>query len=76
MVRVYYSASLAAQLVKNLPSMRETWVRSLDGEVPPEKGLSQERDTDETSQGECTGQSPRGVQRDAPCSLCGAVGDV
>ena len=29
-------ASLAAQLVKNLPAMRETWVRSLGWEDPLE----------------------------------------
>ena len=27
-----------AQLVKNLPAMRESWVRSLDWEDPLEKG--------------------------------------
>ena len=31
-------ASLVAQLVKNLPAMRETWVWSLDWEDPLEKG--------------------------------------
>ena len=31
-------ASLVAQLVKNPPAMRETWVRSLGWEDPPEKG--------------------------------------
>ena len=31
-------ASLVAQLVKNLPAMWETWVRSLGGEDPLEKG--------------------------------------
>ena len=31
-------ASLVAQLVKNPPAMRETWVRSLDWEEPLEKG--------------------------------------
>ena len=31
-------ASLAAQLVKNLPAMRETWVRSLGWGDPLEKG--------------------------------------
>ena len=31
-------ASLIAQLVKNLPAMQETWVRSLDWEDPLEKG--------------------------------------
>ena len=31
-------ASLVAQLVKNPPTMRETWVRSLGWEDPLEKG--------------------------------------
>ena len=31
-------ASLVAQLVKNLPTMRETWVHSLRWEDPLEKG--------------------------------------
>ena len=31
-------ASLVAQLVKNLPAMQETWVWSLGGEDPLEKG--------------------------------------
>ena len=31
-------ASLMAQLVKNLPAMRETWVQSLSWEDPLEKG--------------------------------------
>ena len=31
-------ASLVAQLVKNPPAMWETWVRSLIGEDPLEKG--------------------------------------
>ena len=36
---LWYSwASLVAQLVKNLPAMRETWVRSLGWEDPLEKG--------------------------------------
>ena len=34
----YSWASLVAQLVKNLPAMWETWVRSLDWEDPLEKG--------------------------------------
>ena len=34
----YSWASLVAQLVKNLPTMRETWVRSLGQEDPLEKG--------------------------------------
>ena len=27
-------------MVKNLPAMQETWVRSLDGEDPLEKGVA------------------------------------
>ena len=34
----YFGASLVAQLVKNPPGMRETWVRSLGWENPLEKG--------------------------------------
>ena len=34
----YSWAFLVAQLVQNLPAMRETWVRSLDWEDPLEKG--------------------------------------
>ena len=34
----YSWAALAAQLLKNLPAMRETWVRSLGWENPLEKG--------------------------------------
>ena len=34
----YSWTSLVAQLVKNLPAMRETWVRSLGGEDPPGEG--------------------------------------
>ena len=34
----YSRASLVAQLVKNLPPMRETWVQSLGWEDPLEKG--------------------------------------
>ena len=33
-----WGASLVAQLVKNLPAMQETWVRSLGWEDPLEKG--------------------------------------
>ena len=33
-------ASLAAQLVKNLPAMQETQVRSLGQEDPTEKGMA------------------------------------
>ena len=31
--------SLAAQMVKNLPAMRETWVQSLGWEDPLEEGM-------------------------------------
>ena len=34
----YSEASLVAQLVKNPPAMRETWVQSLGWEYPQEKG--------------------------------------
>ena len=34
----YSWASLVAQLVKNLPAVWKTWVRSLDWEDPLEKG--------------------------------------
>ena len=33
-------ASLIAQLVKNLPAMQETWVRSLGQEDPLEKEMA------------------------------------
>ena len=36
----YSCASLVAQLVKNPPTMRETWVRSLGWEDPLEKGAA------------------------------------
>ena len=36
----YSWASLVAQMVKNPPSMRETWVRSLGWEDPPEEGMA------------------------------------
>ena len=35
----YSWASLVAQLVKNLPAMQETWVRSLGQEDPREKRM-------------------------------------
>ena len=35
---MYMWASLVAQLVKNLPSMWETWVQSLGWEDPLDKG--------------------------------------
>ena len=33
-------ASLVAQMVKNLPAIRETWVRSLDWKDPLEEGMA------------------------------------
>ena len=35
----YYRAFLVAQMVKNLPSMWETWSQSLGREDPLEKGM-------------------------------------
>ena len=35
-----YWATLVAQMVKNLPAMQETWVRSLGRENPLEKGMA------------------------------------
>ena len=32
--------SLVAQMVKTLPAMQETWIRSLDWEDPLEKGMA------------------------------------
>ena len=36
----YSWASLVAQLVKKLPAMQETWIRSLSWEDPLEKGMA------------------------------------
>ena len=36
----YSSASMVAQMVKNLPAVQETWVRSLDWEDPLEEGMA------------------------------------
>ena len=36
----YFWASLMAQLVKNLPAMRETWGRSLGWDDPLEEGMA------------------------------------
>ena len=38
MVRIL--ASLVAQMVKNLPAMKETWVQALGWEDPPEKRMA------------------------------------
>ena len=39
-VPTFFSAMLMAQLVKNLPAMQETWVRSLCREDPLEKEMA------------------------------------
>ena len=36
----YYWTSLVAQMVKNLPAMRKTWVQSLEWEDPLEEGMA------------------------------------
>ena len=36
----FYGASLVAQMVKNMPALRETWVPSLGWEDPLEKGMA------------------------------------
>ena len=40
LIKDTFWASLVAQLVKNLPVMRETWVRSLGWKDPLEKGTA------------------------------------
>jgi len=39
-MRLYGRASLVAQMVKNLPEVRETWVQSLGQEDFLEKGIA------------------------------------
>ena len=39
-LKLLLGTSLVAQMVKCLPAMRETWVRSLDWEDPLEKGMA------------------------------------
>ena len=39
-IYIYIWASQVAQLVKNPPAMRETWIRSLDWEDPLEEGMA------------------------------------
>ena len=40
MLITMYQGHLVVQTVKNLPAMQETWVRSLGGEDPLEKGMA------------------------------------
>ena len=37
---VFGHASLVTQIVKNLPAMQETWLRTLGQEDPVEKGMA------------------------------------
>ena len=37
---IYHNTSLVAQMVKRLPTMRETWVQSLGQEDPLEKEMA------------------------------------
>ena len=39
-MKISLETSLVAQMVKNVPAMRETWVRSLDWEDPLEEGMA------------------------------------
>ena len=54
----YSSASLMAQMVKNLPAVQETWVRSLGWEDPLEKGMATHSSILENPHG----QEPGGLQ--------------
>jgi len=47
-------ASLVAQIVKNLPAMQETWVRSLGQEDPLDKGMA----TDPSVKSQLIGKDP------------------
>ena len=51
-------ASLVAQLVKNLPAMWETWVRSLSWEDPLEKGKSTHPSGSEVKASACNAGDP------------------
>ena len=39
-IKVFGGASLVVQMVKNLPAVQETWVRSLGQEDPLEKEMA------------------------------------
>ena len=39
-IKVVFGASLMAQMVKNLPAMQESWVRSLGWEDPLEEDIT------------------------------------
>ena len=65
-----YGDSLVAQLVKNLPAMQETWVRSLGWEDPLEKEMATHVSilaweipwTEEPSGPQCTGSQKSWTQ--------------
>ena len=40
LVFIFFGAYLVTQMVKSLPAVQETWVRSLDWEDPSEKGIA------------------------------------
>ena len=40
MITILNTTSLVAQMVKNLPTMQKTWVRSLGWKDPLEKGMA------------------------------------
>ena len=51
----YSWASLVPQLVKNLPAMRETWIRSLGWEDPLEKGKATHFEKGKATHFQCSG---------------------
>ena len=53
-------ASLVAQTVKNLPAMQETWVQSLCGKDPLEKGMPVFLPRESHGQRSLVGQGPCG----------------
>ena len=54
----YSWASLVAQLVKNLPAMRETWVQSLGWEDPLEKGIATHSSSSDGKESACNAGDP------------------
>ena len=62
----YSWASLVAQMVKNLPVLWETWVRSLGWEDPPEEGMATHSSglaLEKLHEQSLAGYSPWGSQR-------------
>ena len=57
--------SLVAQMVKNLPAMQETWIRSLGQEDPLEEGMATHQCSclgKPYGQGSLAGESPWGFE--------------